>query len=141
MFLTTLTRVWLPTTSSRSLMLPIRRMSRRTRRVELERVAAGGGLGAAEHDADLHPDLVDEDHHRVGPVDRPGELAQRLAHQPRLQAGKLVAHLALDLGLGRQRGDRVDDEDIDGARTDQRVGDLERLFAGVGLRDQQIVED
>src|SRR6185369_4873545 len=28
------------------------------RRVELERVAAGGGLGVAEHHADLHADLV-----------------------------------------------------------------------------------
>jgi len=30
LFLTTLTRVWLPTTSSRSLMAPMRRMSSRT---------------------------------------------------------------------------------------------------------------
>src|SRR5256885_2247357 len=31
------------------------------RGVELERVAAGGRLRVPEHDADLHPDLVDED--------------------------------------------------------------------------------
>src|SRR6187455_1698645 len=31
------------------------------RRVEFERIAARGGLRIAEHDADLHPDLVDED--------------------------------------------------------------------------------
>src|SRR5262249_2271844 len=31
-------------------------------RVELQRVAAGRGLGVAEHHADLHADLVDEDH-------------------------------------------------------------------------------
>ena len=30
LFLTTFTRVWLPTTSSRSLIAPMRRMSRRT---------------------------------------------------------------------------------------------------------------
>jgi hypothetical protein len=69
-----------------------------------------------------------------------GELAQRLAHQARLQAGQLVAHLALDLGLGRQRGDRVDDDDVDAAGAHQHVGDLERLLAGVGLRDQQVVD-
>ena len=40
------------------------------RGVELERVAAGGGLGRAEHHADLHADLVDEDDHRVGLLDR-----------------------------------------------------------------------
>src|SRR5215831_3822449 len=33
--------------------------------VELERVSPGGGLGVAEHDPDLHADLVDEDHERV----------------------------------------------------------------------------
>src|SRR5690606_13323977 len=35
------------------------------RRVELQRVAAGGGFGVAEHDADLHADLVDEDDHAI----------------------------------------------------------------------------
>ena len=49
------------------------------RGVELERVAAGRGLGVAEHDADLHADLVDEDDDGVGALDVAGELAQRLA--------------------------------------------------------------
>jgi hypothetical protein len=40
------------------------------------------------------------------------QLAQRLAHQPRLQARQAVAHLALDLGARRQRGDRVDHQNI-----------------------------
>src|SRR5690606_22244990 len=31
------------------------------RGVELQGIAAGGGFGAAEHHADLHADLVDED--------------------------------------------------------------------------------
>jgi hypothetical protein len=70
---------------------------------------------------------------RVGLLDVGGELAQRLAHQAGLQAGQLVAHLALDLGLGRQRRDRVDDDHVHRARAHQHVGDLERLLAGVGL--------
>src|ERR1700704_6570047 len=86
LFLTTFTRVWLPTTSSRSLMAPMRRMSRRAGAWNLGAWAPGGGCRGAVHDADLHADLVDEDHHRIGAVDRGGELAQRLAHQPRLQA-------------------------------------------------------
>ena len=34
--------------------------------VELQGVAAGGGLGVAEHHPDLHADLVDEDHRGHG---------------------------------------------------------------------------
>jgi hypothetical protein len=56
----------------------------------------------------------------------------------RLQAGQLVAHFALDFGARRQRGDRVDDDAIDAARAHQHVRDFEALFAGVGLRDQQV---
>ena len=51
-----------------------------------------------------------------------------------------VTHLALDLGARHQRGDRVDDEHVERARADQHVGDLERLLAGVGLGDQQVVD-
>src|SRR5215813_3199808 len=110
------------------------------RGVELERVAAGGGLRRAVHDADLHADLVDEDHHRIGAVDRSGELAQGLAHEAGLQAGLLVAHLAFEFGARNQRGDRIDHQHVDRARADERIGDFERLLAGVGLRDQEIVD-
>ena len=70
---------------------------------------------------------------------RTGHLAQRLAHQAGLQTDVAVAHLALDLGARHERGDGVDDDDVEGAGADQHVGDLERLLAGVGLRDQQRV--
>ena len=80
------------------------------RRVELQRLAAGGGLGRAEEDADLLAQLVDEDHRGVGLVETTGELAQRLRHESSLQTHVRVAHLALDLGLGHERGDGVDDD-------------------------------
>src|SRR5690554_3138802 len=71
------------------------------RAVELERVIAGGGFRAAEHHADLHTDLVNEDHQRVGALDIGGELTQRLAHQTGVQADVGVAHFAFDFGLRR----------------------------------------
>src|SRR5205085_5486263 len=37
--------------------------------VKFQRVAAGGGFRRAVHHADLHADLVDEDHHGMGLVD------------------------------------------------------------------------
>src|SRR5690348_1768138 len=110
------------------------------RGVELQRVAAGGGLRAAEHHADLHADLVDEDHQGAGLLDVGGELAQRLAHQAGMQADVGVAHLALDFRLRRQRSDRVDHDHVDRARAHQHVGDFQRLLAGVRLRYQQVVD-
>ena len=71
---------------------------------------------------------------------RAGQLAQRLRHEARLQSHVGVAHLAIEFGLGNQRRDRVDDQHIDGAGAHQRFGDLQRLLAVVGLRDQEIVD-
>ena len=51
-----------------------------------------------------------------------------------------VAHLALDLGPRHQRGDRIDHQHVDRVRAHQRVDDLQRLLAGVGLRDDQLVD-
>jgi hypothetical protein len=139
LFFTTFTRVSEPITFLAALDRTDAADVEPHRGVELERVAARGRLGAAEHHADLHADLVDEDDHAVRAADVAGELAQRLAHQARVQADVRVAHLALDLGLGRQRRDRVDHHDVHRAGAHQHVGDLERLLAGVGLRHQQVV--
>jgi hypothetical protein len=76
---------------------------------------------------------------RCATCDRAGQLAQGLAHQAGLQADVAVAHLALDLGLGRQGGDRVDHDHVDGAGAHEHVGDLQGLLAEVRLRDQQVV--
>ena len=95
---------------------------------------------AAEHDADLLPQLVDEDGDRLRAVEVGGQLAQRLAHQPGLEADVGVAHLPLDLGPGHEGGHRVDHDHVERARPDQHVGDLEALLPGVGLGDQQVVD-
>src|SRR5262245_5885378 len=61
------------------------------RGVELERVAARGGLRVAEHHADLHADLVDEDDDGARLGDRPGELAERLRHETGLEPHLRIA--------------------------------------------------
>ena len=76
----------------------------------------------------------------VGAVERAGELPERLAHQTSLEADVGVAHLALDLGLRHERRHRVDGDDVERARADQELGDLERLLTGVRLRDEQVVD-
>ena len=51
-----------------------------------------------------------------------------------------VAHLALDLGARCQGGHGVDHDHVDGTGAGEHVGDLERLFTGVGLRDEQLID-
>ena len=111
------------------------------RGVELQRPAARRGLGRAEHHADLLTDLVDEDDGAVGALgDRAGELPHRLAHQAGLQADVAVAHLAFDLGARDQRRHGVDHDDVHRVGPNQQLADLQRLLAGVGLRDKQFVD-
>ena len=50
----------------------------------------------------------------------------------------LVAHLAFELGARHQGRDRVDHDQVHRARPHQHLADLQRLLAGVGLRDQQV---
>ncbi|MNS88177.1 hypothetical protein D3C72_1221410 [compost metagenome] len=51
-----------------------------------------------------------------------------------------VAHFAFDLGLGYQGGNGVDDDHVNGVGAHQHVGDFQGLFAGIRLRDQQVVD-
>ena len=107
--------------------------------VELERVAAGGGLGVAEHDADLLAQLVGENDGGLGLVDGAAQFAERLAHEARLDAHGGIAHVAFDLGARHERRDRVDHHDVHAAGADEGLDDFEGLLAGVGLRDEQVV--
>ncbi len=42
--------------------------------------------------------------------------------------------------LGHQGGDGVHDDAVHAARPDQRLGDLERVLAGIRLADEQLVD-
>src|SRR5690606_28984073 len=106
------------------------------RGVEFERLAARGGLGAAEEDTDLLTQLVDEDTRGFGAVQTTRDLAQGLRHQPRLQTHVAVSHFSADLSLGHERRYGVDDDEVDRAGPDEHVCDLERLLTGIGLRDE-----
>ena len=61
-------------------------------------------------------------------------------HETRLQARQRIAHVAVELGARNQRRHGVDHDDVDRVGADERLGDLERLLAGVGLRDQELVD-
>ena len=105
--------------------------------VELKGVATGGGFGVAEHDANLHAELVDEQHAGVGLGKNAGELAEGLAHEAGLQTHVVVAHFTVDFGLGHEGSYRVDDDDVDGTGTYEGFGDVQGLLTGVGLRDEE----
>ena len=84
--------------------------------------------------------MVGEKAGGLGLAEDGGELAQRLAHEAGLHAHGGHAHLAFEFGLGHQRGHRIDDDDVDGSRTGQRLADGQSLFAGVGLGDQKFID-
>ena len=50
-----------------------------------------------------------------------------------------VAHIPLYFGLGRERGNRVDNDYVNGARTHERFAYVESLFARIGLGDIELV--
>ena len=110
------------------------------RRVELEGVTAGGGLGVAEHDADLHANLVDKNHQAVGLLDGAGELAHGLAEQARLQADVGIAHLALDFRPRGERRHRVYHQHIHRAGTHQHLGHFQCLFTGIRLGHDEVLD-
>ena len=105
--------------------------------VKFQGVAAGGRFGIAEHHADLHADLVDEDKRGFALADNAGEFSHRLAHQAGLKADVRIAHIAGHFGGGNKGGDRIDDDHIDGVGFDEHFGDIEGLFAGIGLADKE----
>ena len=108
-------------------------------RIELQRAAAGRGLGVAEHHADLLTQLVNEDHDTVRTGNDCGELTQGLGHQTGLQTDMCISHVTVDLCLRHQCRDRVDDHDIQRAGTHHGLGDLQRLLSGVRLGDIEVV--
>jgi hypothetical protein len=123
--LTTLTRVSLPTTSSPFLIAAGAADVEAHRGIELERVAAGGGLGLPN----ITPIFMRIWLMKMTSVFErlmlPVSLRSAWRHEARLQADMLgVAHFALDFRLRRQRRDRVDDHHVDGAGAHQHVGDF-----------------
>ena len=51
-----------------------------------------------------------------------------------------VPHLTFNFSLGSQGGYGVDHHHVDTTRTDQHVGNFERLLTGIRLRDQQFIQ-
>src|SRR5260370_16926548 len=65
------------------------------RGVEFQRIAAGRSLRAAIHHANLHADLIDEDHH--------GDLHQSDPHRSEEHTSELQSHLNLVFRLLLQK--------------------------------------
>ena len=97
--------------SSPLAMVPVRRMSQTPAGVRLQRVAAGGGFRAAEHHADLHCDLVDEDDRAVGLLMVAVSLRSAWLYQAGLVAGAVaispsISALGTRAATGSPRSDR-----------------------------------
>ena len=109
------------------------------RGIEFQCVPTRGGLRIAEHHPDFHANLVNENHRRQGLGNRSGQFAESLRHKARLQPHVRIAHFALDFSTGHQRGHGIHDHEIHGPASHQGLGNLQGLFAGIGLRHQKII--
>jgi len=49
-----------------------------------------------------------------------------------------ISHFALDLGSRDERGDGVDDDDIDGVAAHEGFGDFEGLLSSIRLGDEEL---
>ena len=107
--------------------------------VELERVTARGRFRIAVA-ADLHANLIDEDHHRLRARDARCELAQRLGHQASLKSRKGIAHFTLDFISRRKRSHRIDDDQIYGTRPHERIHDFKSLLTRIRLTEQEFLQ-
>jgi len=103
-------------------------------------IVADGAMPIEDGHADLLPHLINKDQQRVGARHGSRQLAQGLRHEPGVQAHVTVAHLPFQLRPRHKGRNAVDNQNVDRPRTHQRIGDLQRLFAGVRLADQQIID-
>ncbi len=62
-----------------------------------------------------------------------------MAHQAGLQTNVRIAHLTFKFGARDKGSNRIDDQNINRARTHQRVSDFKGLFTGIGLGNQEFV--
>ena len=60
--------------------------------------------------------------------------------KPRLHAHRGHAHFAFEFRLRHERGDGINDDDIERVRAGERFANGQRLFAGIRLRDEQVIQ-
>jgi len=77
----------------------------------------------AEHDADLFANLVDENQAGIRFRNGAGEFAHGLRHEARLHTHVGIAHFAIEFGFRHERGDGIDNQDVNGTGGNQRGGD------------------
>ena len=82
--------------------------------------------------------MINEDNSGLAFINNPSQLTQGLAHQTSLQPHMRITHIAVNLGLGRQRCHAVYHNQVHGVRAHQCFGNFERLLAVIWLRNQQV---
>jgi hypothetical protein len=56
-----------------------------------------------------------------------------------METNVTVPHFAFQLRAGYEGSDGIDDENVNGAGANESIGDFQRLLAGVGLADEEVV--
>ena len=108
--------------------------------VKLECLAAGSDFGAAKHHTHFFAQLIGENAGGLGFAHDGGEFAEGLAHQPRLHPHSGHAHVAFELGFGDERGNGVDDDDVQRAGAREGFANGKGFLAAVGLGHEEVIE-
>ena len=69
-----------------------------------------------------------------------GEFAESLAHEAGLHTHCGHAHFAFEFGFGHERGDRIDDDDVEGIGAGECFANGQGFFAAVRLGDEQVIQ-
>ena len=69
----------------------------------------------------------------------PVSFLRGLRHEARLKAHLGISHVTLEFALRNERGNRVNDHDVQSAASDENLGNLQGLLSGIRLRNQQVV--
>jgi NDP-sugar pyrophosphorylase family protein len=107
--------------------------------VERGAKTTGRSFRIAKHNADFLTQLINKYTRSVCFTDSCRKFSQSLRHQSRLQSHFRVSHFPFEFSSWCKGCNRIDNYDIYCRRANELFGDLQCLFAAIGLRDKQIL--
>ena len=107
--------------------------------IEFQSITTGGNLRISVEYTDLLTKLVDKYNRTVASSDGSGQFPECLGHQSCLKTYMGITHIAFQLCLRNQCGNRVNHHDIDCTGADHGFGNLQCLLSVIRLGNIHII--